>query len=185
MAQKTANQIALEDNVFLLIEGNLKRIFATPVGYTTFREVQNVVFNCSENDQEKANFFFELLINGKLTKELPAKQQTAAHALISEFMMPIRVAKDVHERGEFINFVTSDMIAQQDRCVFLNRLARVDGQEFLLMTDVQNTCHLIRHFIARLMEAQKNPAGEKNLAEISEDILSLKNYLEELSKSLK
>ena len=66
-------------------------------------------------------------------------------------MMLIRVAKDIHERGEFINFITSDMLAQQERCVFLNRLARVDGQEFLLMTDVQNTCHLIRHLLSRLL----------------------------------
>lgn len=176
--------LEIEDNVFLLLEGNLKRIFATPVGYTTFREVQNVVFNCANGQQEVANFFFEMLINGKLVQELPAAQKQAAQSLISEFMMPIRVAKDVHERGEFINFVTSDMLAQQERCIFLNRLARVDGQEFLLMTDVQNTCHLIRHLLARLLEAQKNPIGEKNLQEVQEEIVSLKNHLDELSKTI-
>ena len=99
-------------------------------------------------------------------------------------MMLIRVAKDIHERGEFINFITSDMLAQQERCVFLNRLARVDGQEFLLMTDVQNTCHLIRHLLSRLLEAQKNPIGEKNLQEIQEDLVSLRAHFEELTKSM-
>lgn len=96
-----------------------------------------------------------MLINGKLIQDLPAEQKQASQSLIADFMMPIRVAKDIHERGEFINFITSDMLTQQERCVFLNRLARVDGQEFLLMTDVQNTCHLIRHLLARLIEAQK------------------------------
>lgn len=183
MASK-AKTLELEDNVFFLLEGNLKRIFATPIGYTTFREFQNVVFNCANGQQEAANFFFEMLINGKLTQEVTPHQKQAAQKLIAEFMMPIRVSKDIHERGEFINFITSDMLAQQERCIFLNRLARVDGQEFLLMTDVQNTCHLIRHLLARLLEAQKNPIGEKNLLEIQEEIESLKNHFEELSKAL-
>ncbi|MEF9519611.1 CT584/Cpn0803 family type III secretion system protein [Chlamydia crocodili] len=182
MAAKSKT-LELEDNVFLILEGNLKRIFATAIGYTTFREFQNVVFNCSNGQQETANFFFEMLINGKLIHELPVEQKQAAQSLIAEFMMLIRVAKDIHERGEFINFITSDMLSQQERCVFLNRLSRVDGQEFLLMTDVQNTCHLIRHLLARLLEAQKNPVGEKNLQEIQEDIVSLKNHFEELEKS--
>ncbi|EPP34485.1 hypothetical protein CP10139811_0684 [Chlamydia ibidis] len=183
MAAKSQT-LEINDNVFLVLEGNLKRIFATPIGYTTFREFQNVVFNCSDDQQEHATFFFEMLINGRLTHELPAEQKQACQSLIAEFMMPIRVAKDVHERGEFINFITSDMLTQQERCVFLNRLSRVDGQEFLLMTDVQNTCHLIRHLLARLLEAQKNPVGEKNLQEIQEDVLSLKHHFEELEKSL-
>ncbi len=176
--------LVLEDNVFLLLEGNLKRIFATPIGYTTFREFQNIVFNCANGQQEMANFFFEMLINGKLIQTLSPNQKQAAQTLIAEFMVPIRVAKDIHERGEFINFITSDMLAQQDRCIFLNRLSRVDGQEFLLMTDVQNTCHLIRHLLARLLEAQKNPVGEKNLQEIQEDVLSLQRHFDEIVKAI-
>lgn len=176
--------LEIDNNTFLLLEGNLKRIFATPIGYTTFREFQNVVFNCAQGQQELANFLFEMLINGKLLQELPAGQKQSAQSLIVQFMMPIRVAKDIHERGEFINFITSDMLAQQERCVFLNRLSRVDGQEFLLMTDVQNTCHLIRHLLSRLLEAQKNPIGEKNLQEIQEDLDSLRAHFEELMKSV-
>ena len=183
MTTKPKN-LEIDNNTFLLLEGNLKRIFATPIGYTTFREFQNVVFNCSQGQQELANFLFEMLINGKLLQELPAGQKQSAQSLIVQFMMLIRVAKDIHERGEFINFFTSDMLAQQERCVFLNRLARVDGQEFLLMTDVQNTCHLIRHLLSRLLEAQKNPIGEKNLQEIQEDLVSLRAHFEELTKSM-
>ena len=183
MTTKPKN-LEIDNNTFLLLEGNLKRIFATPIGYTTFREFQNVVFNCSQGQQELANFLFEMLINGKILQELPAGQKQSAQSLIVQFMMLIRVAKDIHERGEFINFITSDMLAQQERCVFLNRLARVDGQEFLLMTDVQNTCHLIRHLLSRLLEAQKNPIGEKNLQEIQEDLVSLRAHFEELTKSM-
>ena len=183
MTTKPKN-LEIDNNTFLLLEGNLKRIFATPIGYTTFREFQNVVFNCSQGQQELANFLFEMLINGKLLQELPAGQKQSAQSLIVQFMMLIRVAKDIHERGEFINFITSDMLAQQERCDFLNRLARVDGQEFLLMTDVQNTCHLIRHLLSRLLEAQKNPIGEKNLQEIQEDLVSLRAHFEELTKSM-
>ena len=183
MTTKPKN-LEIDNNTFLLLEGNLKRIFATPIGYTTFREFQNVVFNCSQGQQELANFLFEMLINGKLLQELPAGQKQSAQSLIVQFMMLIRVAKDIHERGEFINFITSDMLAQQERCVFLNRLARVDGPEFLLMTDVQNTCHLIRHLLSRLLEAQKNPIGEKNLQEIQEDLVSLRAHFEELTKSM-
>ena len=183
MTTKPKN-LEIDNNTFLLLEGNLKRIFATPIGYTTFREFQNVVFNCSQGQQELANFLFEMLINGKLLQELPAGQKQSAQSLIVQFMMLIRVAKDIHERGEFINFITSDMLAQQERCVFLNRLARVDGQEFLLMTDVQNTCHLILHLLSRLLEAQKNPIGEKNLQEIQEDLVSLRAHFEELTKSM-
>ena len=183
MTTKPKN-LEIDNNTFLLLEGNLKRIFATPIGYTTFREFQNVVFNCSQGQQELANFLFEMLINGKLLQELPAGQKQSAQSLIVQFMMLIRVAKDIHELGEFINFITSDMLAQQERCVFLNRLARVDGQEFLLMTDVQNTCHLIRHLLSRLLEAQKNPIGEKNLQEIQEDLVSLRAHFEELTKSM-
>ena len=183
MTTKPKN-LETDNKTVLLLEGNLKRIVATPIGYTTFREFQNVVFNCSQGQQELANFLFEMLINGKLLQELPAGQKQSAQSLIVQFMMLIRVAKDIHERGEFINFITSDMLAQQERCVFLNRLARVDGQEFLLMTDVQNTCHLIRHLLSRLLEAQKNPIGEKNLQEIQEDLVSLRAHFEELTKSM-
>ncbi|MEG0036813.1 MAG: DUF5414 family protein [Victivallaceae bacterium] len=183
MAQ--SQEDALQDSLFLIIEGNLKRIFATKTGYTTFREIQNVIFNCTNGNEDLANFFFELLINGKLMKtDLTDHQKRNAQSLISDFMIPIRVAKDIHERGEFMNFITSDMLVQQERCVFMNRLARVDGTEFLIMGDIQNTCHLTRHFLSRLLEAQKNPTGEKNLIEIKDDLLSLKNYLDLLLTNL-
>lgn len=184
MSESTPTSVSLKDSIFLLLEGNLKRVFATKIGYTTFREVQNVIFGCTENDQNLANFVFEMLINGKLPSELNPSQTKNAHALISAFMIPIRVAKEVHEKGEFINFITSDMLIQQEKCTFLNRLARIDGEEFLLMADIQNTTHLIRHFISRLLEAQKHVVGQQNLAEIKDDLSSLRNYLDELIKSL-
>ena len=77
-----------------------------------------------------------------------------------------RLAKEVFERGEFVNIITSDLVTQEEQFAFVNRLRRIDGEEFVFMSDPQNTVHLVTHFVGRLYELEKNPKVEKRVGSV-------------------
>src|SRR5436190_1812662 len=88
------------------------------------------------------------------------------------FAMKIsRFTKEVSERGDFVNILTSDLLAKGDQFIFMNHLRRIDGTEFDFMSDPQNTVNVANHFIGRLLELDKNPKGK----------IALSNHKKELS----
>jgi hypothetical protein len=101
--------------------------------------------------------------------------------VIRDFTIPARLAKEVFERGEFINMITSDLVAQQEEVAFLNRMRRIDGEEFLFLADPQNLVHLLQHFVARLFEMEKAPPAKGKLDKHRKEIAILAERLKQLS----
>lgn len=164
MSEQSRNKVALDDHTVMLFEGNMKRIFAMKITRSTFRELQNVILNCAKGNKEMANFLFETLMNGQISVSVPnEKHREILEEVIKSFTIPARLAKEVFERGEFINIITSDLITQQDEVAFLNRLRRIDGEEFTFLSDPQNTIHLLQHFVGRLLELEGASKGKEHL----------------------
>lgn len=182
MAEQTRNKIVLDDRMVLLFEGNMRRIFAMKISRSTFREIQNVILNCVNQNKELANFLFETLLTGQIKGEVPnEKHREILEEVIKNFTIPARLAKEVFERGEFVNIITSDLVNQQEEYAFLNRIRRIDGEEFLFMSDPQNTVHLVNHFVGRLYELDKNPKAKSALNEFKKELAMLSERLKQIS----
>ena len=162
--QGTGTKPMLDDKTVMLFEGNLKRIFAMKITRSTFRELQNVILSCANQNQDVANFLFETLMTGQIKPGMVnEKHQEILEQCITLFTIPARLAKEVLERGEFINIITSDMVTQGEECAFLNRIRRIDGEEFTFLSDPVNTLNLLQHFAGRLPELMKNAKGKEEL----------------------
>ncbi len=182
MPEQTRNNFVLDDNIIMLFEGNLKRIFAMKITRSTYRELQNVVLNCANQNKEIANFLFETLLTGQIKMKLNEKHHEILEEVIKHFTIPARLSKEVYEKGEFINIITSDLITQENQVAFLNRLRRIDGDEMVFMSDPVNTLNLFQHFAGRIFELENNPKGKEELAKYKKELSALADRLKKLSQ---
>lgn len=182
MAEQTKSKAILDDKILMLFEGNLKRIFAMKISRSTFRELQNVILSCVNQEKELANILFEILLTGQIKQNISnEKHREILEEIIKDFTIPARLAKEVHERGEFVNIITSDLVSQQDQYAFLNRIRRIDGEEFVFLSDPQNTINLLQHFAARLFELEKAPQGKEQLEKYKKEIGFIVERLKQLN----
>lgn len=182
MAEQTREKIVLDDRMVMLFEGNMRRIFAMKISRSTFREIQNVILNCANQNKEIANFFFETLLTGQIKASVPnEKHREILEEVIKNFTIPARLAKEVFERGEFVNIITSDLVSQGDQHAFLNRIRRIDGEEFIFMSDPQNTVHLVQHFVGRLYELENAPKAKEELVKFKKELNLIAERLKQLS----
>lgn len=182
MSEQSKTKVILDDRVVMLFEGNLRRIFAMKITRSTFRELQNVILNCANQDKDIANFLFETLLTGQIKQPLNnEKQREILEEIIKQFTIPARLAKEVHERGEFVNIITSDLVSQQDQYAFLNRVRRIDGEEFVFLSDPQNTFNLLQHFAGRLIELEKAPRGKDQLDKFKRELSLVAERLKQLA----
>ena len=90
---------------------SLKRIFALPISKTTFKQVQNAVFT-SITDPEERKAIFEALLTATFKEEPSEKHKRhVKKALLEEFSVPVRVAKEVEERGDAHHPLLADVDA--------------------------------------------------------------------------
>src|SRR5262249_31297008 len=144
----------------------------------------NVILNCVNQNKDLANFLFEMLLTGQIKGEIPnEKHRETLEDVIKNFTIPARLAKEVFERGEFVNIITSDMVSQEDQYAFLNRIRRIDGEEFVFMSDPQNTVHLVSHFVTRLyeMNTEKYPSAKNEISKFKKELGLLGERLKQLS----
>ncbi len=178
----TAQMVSLDDRILTLFEGHLKRIFAMNITRSTFRELQNVILTCTNQNQDLANYLFETLLTGQIKGNLAnEKHQEILEEIIKLFTIPARLAKEIYERGEFINIITSDIVTQQEESALLNRIRRIDGEEFLFLSDPQNTVHLLQHFAGRLQEFEKAPKGKEELDKFKKELNLIGERLKQLA----
>lgn len=183
MVEKMEEKTALDDKMLMLFEGNLKRIFALNVTRSTFREIQNVILNCTNQNKTLSNLLFEMLLTGTIPEGMGnEKQKEILEDIVKDFTIPARLSKEIYERGDFINIITSDAVSQKDQFAFINRLRRIDGEEFTFMTDPESTLHLIQHFIGRLSELEKVPKSKELLDKYKGVLVQLSDKLKQLSK---
>lgn len=175
------NTISIDDRTLLLFEGNLKRIFAMKITRSTFRELQNIILTCTNQNQSQANFLFETLLMGQIKNKMNEKQQEILERCIQHFTIPARLSKEIFERGDFINIVTSDIVSQNKEFALLNRIKRIDGEEFVFLSDMTNTIIFLSHFVGRLTEVEDDPKFKENLVAHKKEIKILAERLQRLS----
>lgn len=151
------------------LQQNLQRIFSMKVTRSTFREVQNAIVLAAEGDRDKANKLFEALATGTIPAKLKENgSQEIFEGLVDSYSIPIRLAKEVSERAEFISIITSDALTQGDRFAFLNRVRRIDGEEFTFITDLEGTAQLVLHLVSRMGDLSNTDDGKKALQGMSD-----------------
>jgi hypothetical protein len=186
MAERTQDKashekISLDDRTLLLFEGNMRRIFALKISHSTFRELQNVILSCANQDKTLANFLFETLLTGQIKEGVGnEKQRELLEEVIKNFTIPARLAKEITERGDFVSIITSDLAVQNEQTAFLHRIRRIDGEEFTFMADSQNTIHLLQHFVGRLYELEKHPKGKEQLSKYKNELFLIADKLKHL-----
>jgi len=145
-----------------LLEKNLQRIFAMNIMRSTFRELQNAILASANGDKGKASNLFESLLVGEVKEgTFGQKSKEAMKSIIQQYTIPARLAKEVYERGDFVNIITSDLLSQSNTSVFLNRVRRVDGEEFQFITDPESTVNLLHHFLTRIQDLAKADTSRK------------------------
>lgn len=169
----------VEQNALENLQRMLKRIFTLPVTRSTFRELQKAVLTVTEGKTENANTVLNAIMIGK-TEDKGLQESPVMKQIIDEFSIPTLVAKDIFERGEFVSLVTSDILSQPNRFVFVNRVRRIDGEEFQFISDVESTMHLLSHFISRLQELKNNDQGKKQLEQHKNELITLRSKIEQL-----
>jgi hypothetical protein len=168
----------LDSKTIKLLTTGLQRVFAMPVTRSTFREIQTVVITSVNNDKEIATSLFESFFTGTVKPEVAKdKDLTELKTLLNQFSVLVRLSKEVYERGEFVNIITSDTLSHEEKTVFLNRIRRIDGTEFQFITDPESTIHLLHHFTNRLQEMHKNETMKEGLNKYKKELSALKEKI--------
>lgn len=155
-----------------------QRILILPVTRSTFRQMQNVIFQTVEGSREEAGTLLEaLLTNQKKAGQTP---DTPLQEFLDRYSVPVSVAREVAERGEFVSLVTSDIINHPQMPIFGNRIRRVDGKEFDFISDAESCLQLMQHFSTRLQEMDKAEKTKNVLKGLKSELQTLKKRVEEL-----
>lgn len=158
-----------------------QRILTLPVSKSSFRQMQNAILFCLEGDREAASKLLDALLSGKAESQNGANP--AIQKLIERYSLPIGVAREVSERGDFLSIVTSDIISHPEMPLFGNRIRRVDGQEFDFITNAESTIQLLHHFSSRLLEMEKLEKQREVLKGFKKELNALKMRIDQLIQS--
>ena len=157
----------------------LVRLFALPIERTTIREFHSSLARFVGTDEALLKTFLDAFLQGKLSLEIQSKEHLLH--LVEEFSPLVRLAKEIHDRGDFLNFVTSDQISYQDTIVFHHYLRCTDGKEMRFVTDIPTIVQLIHHLSQRLSDAANAESSQKSLEDLK---LLLKDTQEKLAHTL-
>lgn len=159
----------------------LERVFAFSITRSTFRQLQNVIFAIAEGDKDVASAVLEALLLGEVKADANKVINTSSFKhIVESYSVLAQVAKDVLERGEFINLVTSDVLQNPQAIVFANRIRRIDGEELQFITDTESTLQLVNHFITRIQEVDRTEPSRNIVSHIKEDLQAIKQRLDDL-----
>lgn len=134
---------------------------------------------CFDGDREAASKLLEAILTGKPNQN-GSGQDPALQKLIDRYALPMSVAREVAERGDFLSIVTSDIISHPEMPIFGNRIRRVDGQEFDFITNAETAIQLLHHFSARLLEMEKLEKSRDVLKGFKKELVSLKARIDQL-----
>lgn len=166
----------MEQAQLLQLREALKRIFSFPITNITFKELQTTIFTILNQDRDLSNEVLNTLLNGNVQQENKPFLKTLA----DEFSVQARLSKDILEKGEFINFMSSDLLRQGDLALFTNQLRRLDGETFHFFSDPEGIVRIIEHFIGRLEEIGRVDKSKKFIKEHETNIKKLRERLKGL-----
>ena len=153
-----------------------QRIFTLSVTRTSFRELHNAVLDAMEGNEQEAKDFLESLINPDKVNE--KTEDLLFRDFLKTYSVPVRVAKEVHERGEVLSMLATDMGIRGDNLLFSTRIRRIDGKEFHFMSDPEGVLHVLEHFLARLNDAGHSDKGKEILEAYMPRLEKIKALLE-------
>lgn len=160
---------------------SLKRIFTLPVTRTTFREIQSAYMGAVQGDKELFTDLIESLLAGQVKPTLHDKVDAEDYQrIIQEFCIQTRVAQEVHDKGQFISFITSDVLNQPGGIVLSNCIKTIEGEELRFATDIESSVQLIMHFIGRLLEAKKVEASHSEFNRLKDVLENMRAGVERL-----
>jgi len=160
----------------------LMRIFSLPMTRTSFREVQSAIMGVSLGNQELFVDLLESFLAGQVKPVLKGKVDVEGlRQLINQFNVQVQVSREVHDRGQFITFITSDVLTQPNGVVFSNCIKTVEGNENRFLTDIESTMQLIQHFVGRIQEAKKIDSAKEHMENIKSGLEDLKKKVEQLT----
>jgi len=156
-----------------------KKVFALPITRTTFRELQSALMGLAQGDRELFTDVAESLLAGQVKPILKGKIDIETfQRFIEQFHIQVVVSKEVHDKSQFITFITSDVLNQPQGTVFSNCIKTVDGKEHLFLTDVESTLQLIQHFVGRIHEAKNIESSKESFERLSDRISDLRKAVD-------
>lgn len=163
------------------LEQAFQRIFGLKIGRTSFREAQNAILFAVNGNKEDATALLEMFLSGEIKEHRGIKHSAnELKTLIGKYSVALRLARDVYERGDFLQVITSDTVFQNDRPMFVNRIKRVDGKEHQFLCDIQSTLHLINHFLSRLQELEANNSKARHLSAFHKELDMIQERLKQI-----
>lgn len=165
------------------VSRGLQRVFSMKITRSTFREVQNIIFTATKEQNGGAESFLKTLLTGEDKDKLAAGAALEKlNRIIDQYSIPVGLSKEVLERGEFLNLLTSELVKNNNSTFFVNRVRRIDGEEFQFITDPSSTLHILQHFVNRFHEMkQPGSNGEALLpSDLTQKLEILKDSLDGL-----
>lgn len=156
----------------------LKRTFSLPITRSTIREVQNVVYQITDGKLESANVIMEALLTGEVKSGI--ENELGIKKIADEFLAQATLSRDIYERGEFVNNIYSEPVGIKEQPLFLNRVRRIDGEDFQFLSDLESTFHLLQHFVNRLEEVKDSPGFKQYAKDHQKDLGDLKDKFSHL-----
>lgn len=150
-----------------------RRIFVLPISKLTIRELQNAIAQAlTEETEEIKKELFDSFLAGELKKSLANKKNNAELiSLIKEFDFHFKMAREVAELGEFMNSFSCDFAQQGKQIYFVNRMRRIDGEEYYFLSAPETNVRLAHMFITRLNDLKKamnnTPLDPRFIAELN------------------
>jgi uncharacterized membrane-anchored protein YjiN (DUF445 family) len=155
----------LQKEVFPMLQVAQLEKFQKALQRIFMLKVQNAAVAATEGNKEAAQHLFQTVVKGTSEQgDLDDITYQALQETVKNYSVPISLSRDVSEKGEFINLVTSDTLRQGESFAFLNRIRRVDGEDFQFISDLDGSLHLMMHFGSRLQELKTAEGGKELLA---------------------
>ena len=155
-----------------------KRIFSLPISRMTIREVQNAVSTAIPGNPETFKSVMESLLAGELKGISDDNVDLAS--FVDTYSYHVRMAKEVAEMGEFMNSFNCEFLQQGNQVYFVNRMRRIDGQEYYFLSMPETNIRLAHMFVNRLQDLKKAMGRMKLDPRLLEELSSIKNDIDTL-----
>jgi len=159
---------------------SLRRIFSFPISRMTIREVQNALNDIFPGNQETVKAVYEALLFGEIKEPLMDDDTNEFSKFIDQYSPSVGIAREVAEAGEFLNTFTCDFLQQGNQVFFVNRMKRMDGQEYYFQSSPDTNIRLARLFVSRLRDLKIAIGGGTLNDKLKEELSAIINQIQEL-----
>lgn len=160
---------------------SFKRIFALPISRLTIRELQNAITQALPGNADGSKALYESLLTGDLKDALrEGGNGEGLTNLIDDYSPHVKIAREVAEMGEFMNSFSCDFLEQNKQYFFINRMRRIDGNEYYFLSAPETNIRLSHMFINRLRDLKKAVGNLPLDAKLKEELSSIQRDIEDL-----